>query len=209
MARYTDSVCRLCRREGQKLFLKGTRCYTEKCAVVRRSYAPGQHGNGRNRKGSEYSLQLRAKQKARRFYGVLESQFSKYFDMAVRKPGITGENLLIILESRMDNVIYRLGLANSRKEARQLVNHGHFQLNGHNADIPSILLREGDVITVKDHLKKSDKLAAITDANGARPIPAWLDLNAEQMEAKVVAMPKRDEIDLDVEEHLIVEFYSK
>ena len=147
MARYTGAVCRQCRREGQKLFLKGERCYTDKCAIARRAYAPGQHGQGR-KKTSEYGLQLRAKQKARRFYGVLESQFAKYFDMAERKPGMTGENLLRILESRMDNVVYRVGFAASRKEARQLVRHGHYTVNGKKMDIPSYLLKAGDVIAV-------------------------------------------------------------
>lgn len=208
MARYTDAVCRLCRREGKKLFLKGERCYTDKCAVTRRASAPGQHGKAR-KKVSEYGIQMRAKQTAKRYYGVLESQFAKYFEMAERKAGITGENLLRILESRMDNVIYRLGLAASRKEARQLVRHGHYTLNGHKANIPSILLREGDVVAVAEKSRNNDKIKSVIEANASRPKPKWLDYNAEKMEAKVIALPNREDIDLDVEEHYIVELYSK
>ena len=208
MARYTGAVCRQCRREGQKLFLKGERCYTDKCAIARRAYAPGQHGQGR-KKTSEYGLQLRAKQKARRFYGVLESQFAKYFDMAERKPGMTGENLLRILESRMDNVVYRVGFAASRKEARQLVRHGHYTVNGKKMDIPSYLLKAGDVIAVAGMRKNSDKIKAVVETNGARPVPKWLDVDKDKLEARVIQLPNREDIDLDVEEHLIVELYSK
>ncbi len=208
MARYTGAVCRLCRREGKKLFLKGERCYTDKCGVTRRASVPGQHGKAR-KKVSEYGMQLRAKQSARRYYGVLESQFAKYFDMAERKAGITGENLLRILESRLDNVVYRLGLAASRKEARQLVRHGHYTLNGHKADIPSILLKEGDVVAVAEKSRNNDKIKSVIEANASRPRPKWLDYNAEKMEARVIALPNREEIDLDVEEHYIVELYSK
>ena len=208
MARYTGAVCRQCRREGQKLFLKGERCYTDKCAIARRAYAPGQHGQGR-KKTSEYGLQLRAKQKARRFYGVLESQFAKYFDMAERKPGMTAENLLRILESRMDNVVYRVGFAASRKEARQLVRHGHYTVNGKKMDIPSYLLKAGDVIAVAGKSKNSDKIKAVVETNGARPVPKWLDVDKDKLEARVIQLPNREDIDLDVEEHLIVELYSK
>lgn len=208
MARYTEAVCKLCRREGQKLFLKGERCYSDKCSIVRREYAPGQHGQSR-KKVSEYGIQLRAKQKTRRFYGVLESQFEKYFDMAVRKQGIAGENLLRILESRLDNFVYRTGLASSRAEARQLVRHGHFLVNGSRVDIPSYLLKEGDVLTVSEKFKGSSKLQAITEINGSRPVPAWIDFNSDKLEAKVINLPNREDIDLEVEEHLIVEFYSK
>ena len=208
MARYTGAVCRQCRREGQKLFLKGERCYTDKCAIARRAYAPGQHGQGR-KKTSEYGLQLRAKQKARRFYGVLESQFAKYFDMAERKPGMTGENLLRILESRMDNVVYRVGFAASRKEARQLVRHGHYTVNGKKMDIPSYLLKAGDVIAVAGKSKNSDKIKAVVETNGARPVPKWLDVDKDKLEARVIQLPNREDIDLDVEERLIVELYSK
>ena len=208
MARYTGADCRLCRREGQKLFLKGTRCHSDKCAITRREYAPGQHGQGR-KKVSEYGLQLRAKQVAKRYYGVLESQFSKYFDMAERKQGMAGENLLRILESRLDNIVYRLGLASSRKEARQLVRHGHFTLNGKKANIPSILLKEGDVVAVAQKSRNSEKIKAVVEAFGSRPIPEWLDYDSNAMQGKVVRMPNREDIDLEVEEHLIVELYSK
>ena len=208
MARYTDASCRLCRREGKKLFLKGERCYSDKCAVTRRASAPGQHGKAR-KKVSEYGIQMRAKQTAKRYYGVLESQFAKYFEMAERKPGITGENLLRILESRLDNVIYRLGRAASRKEARQLVRHGHYTLNGHKANIPSILVKEGDVVAVAEKSRANEKIKSVIEANASRPKPKWLDYNAEKMEAKVIALPNREDIDLDVEEHYIVELYSK
>jgi small subunit ribosomal protein S4 len=208
MARYTDSVCKLCRREGQKLFLKAERCYTDKCSVGRRSYAPGQHGQDR-KKVSEYGIQLRAKQKARRFYGVLERQFSIYFDIAASKPGMTGENLLRILESRLDNVVFRLGLAGSHAQARQLVNHGHFLLNGKKADIPSIRVKPGDVISYKDQSRNNETIKAIIESNSARPVPNWLDIDRATLQGKVIALPNREEIDLQVEEHLIVELYSK
>ena len=208
MARYTGAVCRLCRREGKKLFLKGERCYTDKCAVTRRQSVPGQHGKAR-KKVSEYGVQLRAKQSARRYYGVLESQFSKYFEMAERKQGMTGENLLRILESRLDNVVYRAGFASSRKEARQLVLHGHYTLNGHKANIPSMLLKAGDVVAVAEKSRSNDKLKAVVEANSARPVVKWLDVDGNQLTATVVTLPNREDIDLDVAEHLIVELYSK
>ena len=209
MARYTGAVCRLCRREGQKLFLKGERCYTEKCAFSRRSYAPGQHGQGR-KKSSEYGMQLRAKQKARRYYGVLEGQFSDYSTMASNiKEGNTGETLLSILESRLDNVIYRLGWANSRAEARQLVVHEHFTLNGKKVNIPSLLVKTGDVICISENSSKSAKFKSILDTNGSRPVPKWLEVNNDELVGKKLAMPSREDIDLDVEETLIVELYSK
>ena len=208
MARYTGASCRLCRREGQKLFLKGERCYSDKCAIARRQYAPGHHGQNR-KKVSEYGLQLREKQKAKRYYGVLESQFAKYFDMAERKAGMTGENLLKILESRFDNVVYRLGLASSRKEARQLVLHNHFTVNGNKANIPSMLLKVGDVIAVTENSRTSDKIKAVVEANSARPVPKWLDADSNTLTGKIVEMPAREDIDLEVEEHLIVELYSK
>lgn len=208
MARYTGAVCRLCRREGAKLFLKGQRCYTDKCAVARRSYAPGQHGQNR-KKVSEYGLQLRAKQTAKRYYGVLESQFAKYFEMAEKKSGVTGENLLQILESRLDNVIYRLGWASSRAEARQLVLHRHFTVNGRTVNIPSYLVKVGDMVAIKDESKQSPKFKLIAEVNGGRPVPAWLDLNADAAEAKINTLPARADIDLEVEETLIVELYSK
>ncbi len=208
MARYTGAVCRLCRREGQKLFLKGERCYSEKCSIAVREYAPGQHGQGR-KKSSEYGLQLRAKQKARRFYGVQEGQFHHYFEMAERKQGVTGENLLRILESRLDNVVYRVGFASSRAEARQLVGHGHFEVNGSRVDIASYLLRAGDVVAICEKSKGSEKIKAVLEANASKPVPQWMDVDREKLEAKVVALPERDQIDAPVEEQLIVEFYSK
>ncbi len=207
MARYTGAVCKMCRREGKKLFLKGERCYTQKCAFERRSYAPGQHGQGR-KKTSEYGLQLRAKQQARRYYGINESQFHKYFLMAERKQGMTGENLLRICESRLDNVVYLLGWASSRAEGRQLVTHNHYLVNGKKVNIPSILLKAGDVITVKEGSRDSEKIKAVLEANGSRPVPQWLDKTSD-FEAKIVALPDRDQIAAPVEEHLIVEFYSK
>ncbi len=209
MARYTGAVCRLCRREGQKLFLKGERCYTGKCAFSRRSYAPGQHGQGR-KKTSEYGLQLRAKQKARRYYGVLERQFAHYFEMATKmKEGKKGENLLAILESRLDNVIYRLGWASSRAEARQLVVHEHFNINGKKVNIPSIFVRTEDVVSIDEKSRNSVKIKSLLEANSSRPVPKWLEVNNEKFEAKKIAMPSREDIDLDVEETLIVELYSK
>ena len=208
MARYTDAVCKLCRREGKKLFLKGDRCYTGKCAVERRAYAPGQHGQSR-KKNSEYGLQLRAKQQARRYYGIQEGQFHKYFIMATKRSGVTGENLLQICESRLDNVVYTLGWASSRAEARQLVTHAHYLVNGNKVDIPSYLLKVGDVVSVKAKSRDSEKIKAVVENNASRPVPAWLDLNRETLEGKVVAMPTREQIAAPVEEHLIVEFYSK
>jgi len=209
MARYTDAVCKLCRREGQKLFLKGDRCYTGKCAVERRSYAPGQHGQGRNRKPSEYSLQLRAKQTARRYYGLSESQFHKYYEMAARTQGVTGDRLLQLCESRLDNVVYLLGWGASRAEARQLVAHGHFQVNGKKVDIPSYLTRPGEVVSIKEKSRESVKIQQLLESNTARPIPGWLEIDRENCEGKVVELPARDMIYVPVEEHLIVEFYSK
>ncbi|MBW7572554.1 30S ribosomal protein S4 [Caproiciproducens faecalis] len=208
MARYTDAVCKLCRREGQKLFLKGARCYTDKCGVTRRAYAPGQHGQGR-KKTSEYGLQLRAKQMTKRYYGVLESQFRGYYDLATRKEGKTGDELLTILESRLDNVVYRLGWGSSRAEARQLVVHGHFTVNGKRVDIPSYLTKPGEVISIKDKSRQSEKIKAVIEANSAHPVPKWLDINRETLEGKIIALPTREDIDLAVDETLIVELYSK
>lgn len=207
MARYTGPSCRLCRREGEKLYLKGDRCYTDKCAVSKRSYAPGQHGTSR-KKLSNYGLQLREKQKAKRFYGLLESQFRKYFEMADRKSGITGENLLSILESRLDNVVFRMGLATSRKEARQLVTHGHFTINGKKVDIPSYLVNVGEVIAVKEKSRASNKFKEVAEGFKGNA-PQWLTVDAEKLEGKVVALPSRDDIDLPIAENLIVELYSK
>jgi small subunit ribosomal protein S4 len=208
MARYTGAVCRLCRREGQKLFLKGDRCYSDKCSVDRRTYPPGQHGQGR-KKLSEYGLQSREKQKTRRYYGVLESQFRKYFRMAERKQGVTGTNLLQILETRLDNVVYRLGMAMSRPEARQLVRHAHFTVNGRKVNIPSYLVKEGDVIALKDKSRSLDKFKAVIEANASRVPPKWLDLDRNTLQARVLSLPEREDIDFPIEEHLIVELYSK
>lgn len=206
MARYTDANCRLCRREGQKLFLKGDRCYSSKCAIDRRAYAPGQHGQGRS-KVSDYGLQLREKQKAKRFYGLQETQFRNLFDKAARKAGITGENLLILLETRLDNVVFRLGFASSRKEARQLVNHGHFQVNGRKVDIPSYTVKPGDIIKVKEKSTNSPKFKEVKDMSIT--VPAWVTVDVEKLEGKILSVPTREEIDTPVAEHLIVELYSK
>lgn len=208
MARYTGAVCRLCRREGQKLFLKGARCYSEKCSVGLRGYAPGQHGQGR-KKSSEYGMQLRAKQTARRFYGVQENQFHHYFEIAERKQGITGDNLLRILESRLDNVVYRVGFASSRAEARQLVGHGHYEVNGKRVDIASYLLKAGDVVSICEKSRASEKIKAVVEANSARPVPEWIDVDRNNLSAKIIALPTREQIEAPVEEQLIVEFYSK
>lgn len=208
MARYTEAVCRMCRREGQKLFLKGDRCYTDKCAMNIRAFAPGQHGQGRS-KNSEYGMQLREKQKTKRYYGVLESQFRSYYEMAERRQGKTGENLLSILECRLDNVVYRLGFAMSRAEARQMVSHGHFTVNGRKVNIPSYQVKPGMVITLKESSRSLEKIKANIEANGSRPAPKWLEYDANNQIAKVVAVPARDDIDLPVEERLIVELYSK
>ena len=208
MARYKDEQCRICRREGQKLFLKGSRCYSDKCSVTRRNYAPGQHGQKRT-KLSEYGTQLREKQKTKSFYGVGEKQFRKYFDMASNKKGITGTNLLQILESRLDNVVYRLGFGVSRPQARQLVTHGNFEVNGVKTDIASYLVKPGDVITIRENRKDNNVIKVNVEAGSARPIPEWLDLDNKNLSAKVVRIVNREEIDLPVEEHLIVELYSK
>ncbi len=206
MARYTGAVCRQCRREGQKLFLKGERCYSDKCALARRNFAPGQHGQAR-KKSSEYGIQMRAKQKAKRYYGVLESQFAKYFEMATKHTGMAGENLLKILESRLDNVVYRAGFGMSRRQARQLVLHRHFTVNGERVNIPSYLVKPGDVIAV--HGSACDKIKENVELNSARPVPMWMSFDANDMKVTFNRMPERSEIDLDVEEQLIVELYSK
>ena len=209
MARYTGESCRICRREGEKLFLKGSRCYTDKCALTRRAYAPGQHGQKR-KKQSEYGVQLREKQKAKSFYGVLESQFRKYFEEAARSKEVTGTRLLQILDSRLDNVVYRLGLATSRSQARQLVRHGHFEVNGVKVNIPSYLTKVGDVIKVRESSANSEIFKQIVEANeNGRPVPTWLESNLADKTGKIVALPTREEIDLPVQEHLIVELYSK
>lgn len=206
MARYTGAHCRQCRREGMKLFLKGDRCYTDKCAVARRSYAPGQHGQGK-KKLSNYGVQLREKQKAKRIYELLEGQFRKYYEKAERMRGITGENLLKLLEMRLDNVVFRLGYGASRREARQLVNHGHFLVNGKKVDIPSFSVNVGDVITVADKSKSSERFKMF--AENPKALPNWIQGNVENFEAKIIAEPARTDIDIPVNETLIVELYSK
>ena len=208
MARYRDAVCRICRREGDKPFLKGDRCYTDKCAIARRSYAPGQHGQGR-KKMSEYGTQLREKQKAKRYYGLLENQFYHYFELASKMTGKTGENLLKVLESRLDNVVYRAGFAMSRPEARQLVTHGHFTVNGKAVNIPSYLVKPGDVVAIVEKSMSSDKIKGVLEANASRPALNWLSVDKNKAQATVVNLPERSEIDLQVEEQLIVELYSK
>lgn len=209
MARYTGPVCRLCRREGVKLFLKGERCYTGKCAIDRRAYAPGQHGQARGKKPTEYGLQLREKQKARRMYGVMEKQFRHYFDEAARRKGVTGENLLTLLERRLDNVIFHLGFASSRPEARQLVSHGHFNVNGRRVNIPSYSVRVGEVIAVREGSKSSPRIKSLLENLGSRTVPGWLSLDANTAAGTVVALPTREDIQLPIQEHLIVEKYSR
>lgn len=206
MARYTGPTCRQCRREGMKLFLKGDRCYTDKCAFTRRSYAPGQHGQSR-KKLSNYGIQLREKQKARRIYGILESQFRKYYEKADKMRGITGENLLKILEMRLDNVVFRLGMGASRTEARQLVTHGHFLVNGKKVDIPSYIVSSNDVISVREKSRAGEKFKVF--AENPKPLPAWLEGNVANFEGKIVTEPTREDIDVPVNETLIVELYSK
>ena len=210
MAKYTGPACRLCRREGEKLFGKGDRCFTSKCAIARRGEqkTPGQHGAAR-KKISEYGLQLREKQKAKRYYGIQEKQFANYFKKADAKEGMTGENLLTLIERRLDNVVYRMGMGESRRDARQLVVHGHFLVNGKKADIPSIILNAGDVVTVKDTSKKSEKFKTLVENLSNRQAPAWLTVDKENVTAAVNTLPKREDIDFPIEEHLIVELYSK
>ncbi len=211
MARYIESVCKLCRREGEKLFLKGERCFSSKCAVEKRSYPPGVHGPQRQfrRKASDYALQLREKQKARRIYGVFERQFRRYFEDAERRRGLTGTNLLITLELRLDNVVYRLGLAESRPQARQMVRHGHILVNGSRVNIPSYPTKPGDTISVAEESKKSPLFAGIAESLRDRMTPGWLSLDAANMTGTVLSVPSREEIDVSLEEQLIVEYYSR
>ena len=208
MARYTESVCRLCRREGTKLFLKGEKCFSQKCAVGKRPTPPGQHGQARQRKMSEYGTQLREKQKARRAYGLLETQFKRTYDRATSMKGVTGELLLQLLERRLDNVVYRAGLAPSRPAARQLVNHGHFLVNGQKVDIPSYSVDVDDVITVRGRSKESPHFKAVREGS-PRILPKWLNVNADQLTATVAALPAREDIDFALQENMIVEFYSR
>ena len=208
MARYTGPVCRLCRREGKKLFLKGDRCLTGKCALDRRSTAPGQHGAA-NKKMREYGIQMREKQATKRYYGVLETQFANYYEEANRKEGMTGENLICLLERRFDNVVYRMGFASSHKEARQLVIHGHFTINGKKVNIPSLIVKAGDVIAVKETSRSSSKFKALAEAAASANAPKWLEVKADEMRATVLNLPAREDVDFDFNEQLIVEFYSK
>ena len=208
MAKYNDAKCRLCRREGTKLFLKGDRCFTDKCAQERRPYAPGQHGRAR-KKLSEYALQLREKMKVRRIYGVLEKQFRGYFDDADMAKGVTGANLLVILERRLDNVVYRMGFANSRQQARQMVRHGIFTLNGHKVTIPSLQVRVGDEIAVPEKSRNIPVIAAAQDVIARRGCPAWVEVDGAAFKGVIKALPQRDDIQTPIEESLIVELYSK
>lgn len=208
MARYTGPVCRLCRREGMKLFLKGDRCYTEKCAFEKRSYAPGQHGQRRS-KLSEYGMQLREKQKARRIYGIGEGQFRKYFVEADRRKGVTGETLLVQLEQRFDNIVFRSGFTDTRAQARQMVRHNHFTVNGRKANIPSMLLKAGDVVQLKDKSKKSPVIKELTEKFAQRNVPEWISQDAENLSAKILELPTRENIDVPISEQLIVELYSR
>lgn len=208
MGRHTGAVCRLCRREKDKLYLKGDRCYSDKCAVIRHAYPPGEHGQGRQ-KFSEFGQQLREKQKARRIYGVMERQFRRYFKEADRRKGVTGEILLQILESRLDTVVYRMGLARSRAEARQLINHGHFEVNGRKVDIPSYLTRVGDIVAVREHRKSKPVFKQILADREQQGVVDWLEVDHEKLEGKVTRVPQRDEIDVPVTEHFIVELYSR
>ncbi len=208
MARYTGPACKLCRREGKKLYLKGERCTSGKCALERRNTAPGQHGAAKKKMG-EYGMQLREKQATRRYYGVLERQFKNYYEEADRKEGMTGENLLVLLERRLDNAVYRMGLAESHKEARQLVLHAHFTLNGKKVNVPSILVKPGDVIAVKESSRASAKFKALAEALESKVAPKWLDVDKTNLQAKVVSFPAREDIDFEFNEQLIVELYSK
>lgn len=208
MARYTDSVCRLCRREGLKLFLKGERCYTDKCAIERRNYPPGEHGQGRVR-FSEYAVQLREKQKVKRMYGLLEGQFRRYFEMAERSRGITGETLLQLLERRLDNMVYRMGFATSRSEARQLVRHGHFTVNGRKVNIPSFLLKAGHVVAVRESSQSVARIQEALAQAERRGTPEWLEVQREAFSARVKALPTRADLTMPINEKLVVELYSK
>ena len=208
MARYTGPACKLCRREGVKLYLKGERCMTGKCALDRRGTAPGQHGAG-NKKMREYGKQLREKQKTKRYYGILEKQFYNYFVEAERKEGMTGENLLTLIERRLDNVVYRMGMGESRKESRQLVLHEHIELNGKKVNVPSIIVKAGDVVTVRENFRGSEKCKALAETMKDKTAPKWLEVNKDGLSAKVVALPEREDIDFPFEEQLIVELYSK
>ena len=208
MGRYIGPVCRLCRREGVKLFLKGDRCFTPKCAIERRAYGPGQHGQGR-KKLSPYAIRLREKQKLRRIYSIMERQFSTYMDKALRKKGMTGEHLLVMLERRLDNVVFRMGLASSRSQARQLVLHGHFLVNGRKVNVPSFMVKPGMKIGLTEGIRSSATVAANVEAAKNKRIPTWLQIDFDKLEGEIVSLPKRDEIDVNIREQLVVEFYSR
>lgn len=209
MARYRGPVCRLCRREGEKLFLKGDRCHSDRCAIERRAYAPGEHGRDRRIRVTPYGLQLREKQKARRIYGIMEKQFRNYFKEAARLPGVTGENLLQILEARMDNLVYRLGFAPSRPSARQLVLHGHFDVNGRKVSVPSFRVRPGDIVSVRDKSRNIPLIQGAVENRGARPLPDWLEANSKTLKGRLLRLPSRDAIPVVLQENMIVELYSK
>ncbi|MBX6753998.1 30S ribosomal protein S4 [Thermorudis peleae] len=210
MGRYIGPVCRLCRREGIKLYLKGERCFGPKCPITKRRGAPGQHGQQRTRRPSEYALQLREKQKLKRIYGILERQFRRHFDEAERRPGLTGDNLLQILETRLDNVVYRLGFADSRRQARQLVRHGHFLVNGRKTDIPSYLVRPGDIIAVRPQSREREYFQIVAETAASKPVPSWLVRDLETLSGRVVSLPTRDQIDLPpINTQLVVEWYSR
>ena len=209
MARYREAVCRLCRREGVKLFLKGQRCLTDKCEIEKRNFAPGQHGKSRRPKIVGYGLQLREKQKLRRLYGILEDQFRSYFEKAARMKGMTGENLLMMLERRLDNAVYRLGLASSRAAARQLVRHGHIQVSGRKVNIPSFNVVPGQEIAVKEASRTMAAVQRALDLSGGRSIPPWLQLDRESLKAKVISLPKREDVNFPIQEQMVVELYSK
>lgn len=209
MARYREAVCRLCRREGIKLFLKGQRCLTDKCEIEKRNFAPGQHGKSRRPKIVGYGLQLREKQKLRRLYGILEDQFRAYFEKAVRTKGMTGENLLMMLERRLDNTVYRLGLASSRPAARQLVRHGHIEVSGRKVNIPSFVVTPGQEIAIRESSRNLDSVRRALDLSGGRNIPAWLQLDRDALKAKVISLPKREDVNFPIQEQMVVELYSK
>ena len=209
MAKYTGPACRQCRREGVKMFLKGERCFSDKCPITRRGTVPGQHGAARARMMKNYGLQLREKQKTRRYYGILETQFRNYYEKADAQEGMSGVNLLIMIERRFDNVVYRMGLAESRRDARQLVRHGHFTVNGKNANIPSMLLKVGDEIAIKDSKKDRPKIKTIIEKSEGKIIPKWIEVDKENGKGKIIAMPQREDIDFEIDEQLIVELYSK
>lgn len=209
MAKYTEAACRLCRRNALKLYLKGERCFTDKCAIERRAYGPGQHGQSRGRKPTEYAIQLREKQKVKNIYGILERQFRRYFEMAERMKGITGENLLQLLERRLDNVVYRMGFARSRVEARQFVRHGHFTVNGRKVNVPSYILKQGDVVQMKEKSRTKGNLKDVMEFADRHGIPEWIQIEKDKFKGTFTAYPTRDQLTMPINEQMIVELYSK